>query len=466
MLGEGKIGAAGCLPEDSYMIYERLKSRQRDLKTIVALFLGMLLFKFSLDISYWLLMTQEAETFRGDFSPLKYALGLICCITLFFGIRHSQQNVSSFMLYLVFVLQFIPITTIYALGNDSTEYYISLFFAFLLCEVIVAWTKDSSVLERNTFISKTMHLGFVGITILTLALIILKNGVPSLTALNLLNVYELRSSGSFQLSKYGSYLLGFAVTVLLPMMITKCLLKKRYLLAGLSCGVIFLLYLYSGHKTYLFSFPLVVVGVLWAKRKNFYTELFVTATTGFSALSLLTCVFSDEGGILRRYLYPLFIRRTMLVPANNKFKYFDYFSQRPKMGLGGIFPRWLLPIENPYENIRYSYEISDIYYGKPEMNSNTGFLAEGYMRFGHPGTFLVLILFAILLKQMDKLQSRSSYALTLGIFIYSVFSLTDAHLLDSFVSGPWLILLFILILYKERASCAKESPLEYQKHTS
>ena len=254
MLGEGKIGAAGCLPEDSYMIYERLKSRQRDLKTIVALFLGMLLFKFSLDISYWLLMTQEAETFRGDFSPLKYALGLICCITLFFGIRHSQQNVSSFMLYLVFVLQFIPITTIYALGNDSTEYYISLFFAFLLCEVIVAWTKDSSVLERNTFISKTMHLGFVGITILTLALIILKNGVPSLTALNLLNVYELRSSGSFQLSKYGSYLLGFAVTVLLPMMITKCLLKKRYLLAGLSCGVIFLLYLYSGHTC--FPFPL------------------------------------------------------------------------------------------------------------------------------------------------------------------------------------------------------------------
>ena len=64
MLGEGKIGAAGRLPEDSYMIYERLKSRQRDLKTIVALFLGMLLFKFSLDISYWLLMTQEAETFR------------------------------------------------------------------------------------------------------------------------------------------------------------------------------------------------------------------------------------------------------------------------------------------------------------------------------------------------------------------------------------------------------------------
>lgn len=448
------------------MIYERLSARQHNIKTIVGLFLGMLLFKFSLDIGYWLLLTGDSATFPADFSPLKYALGLVCCIILFWGIRHTSQNISAFMLYMVYLLQFIPITTIYALGNDSTEYYISLFLAFLLCEAIVGRTKDTPVLKRNSFISKTMCLGFVGIAMLTLAIIILNNGIPSLTALNLLNVYELRESGAFQVSKYLSYLLSYAISVFFPMMLTWFLLKKRYLFALLTCGAVFLLYLYSGHKTYLFSVPLVVVGVLWAKRKNFYKEFFITATSGLSALSLLSCVFSDERGILRRYLYSLFIRRTILVPANNKFKYFDYFSQRVKMGLGGIFPRWLFPIENPYETIRYSYEISDIYYGKPEMNSNTGFLAEGYMRFGHPGTFLILILFAILLKQMDKLQSRSSYAMTLGIFIYSVFSLTDAHLLDSLVSGPWLILLFVLIFYKERSSCAKESPLEYQRHDS
>ena len=448
------------------MIYERLRAQQRDTKAVITLFLAMLLLKFSLDVSYWVLLTQESATFRADFSPMKYILGLICCITLFFGFRHTQRKVSVFLLYMVYMLQFIPITTIYALGNDSTEYYLSLFFAFLLCQMLVGWTKDHPVLERNTAISKTMCLGFAGITALTLGLIILKNGVPSLTALNLLNVYELRSSGSFQLSKYGSYLLGFAVTVLLPMMITKCLLKKRYLLAGLACGVIFLLYLYSGHKTYLFSVPLVVVGVLWAKRENFYQEFFITGSLGFSALSLLTCVFSNETGLLRRYLYPLFIRRTMFVSANNKFKYFDYFSQRPKMGLGGIFPRWLFPIENPYETIRYNYEISEIYYGAPEMNSNTGFLAEGYMRFGHLGTFLVLILFAILLKQTDRLQKRASYAMALGIFIYPVFALADAHLLDSFVSGPWLILLLILLFYKERSAYSKENRLENQRNHS
>ena len=58
------------------------------------------------------------------------------------------------------------------------------------------------------------------------------------------------------------------------------------------------------------------------------------------------------------------------------------------MGLYAVFPRWIFPISSYYENIDFQHEIGAIYYGAPDMNANTGFFAEGYLRFGHIGTIL------------------------------------------------------------------------------
>ena len=137
----------------------------------------------------------------------------------------------------------------------------------------------------------------------------------------------------------------------------------------------------------------------------------------------------------------------MLLSANNKFVYFDYFSDNPLMGLGGIFPRWLVYIPNYYENIPYTYEISDIYFNKSEMNSNTGFIAEGFMRFGHIGILIVFLAMALLLRQMDKLGKRTNYSFAIGIFVTQIIFLADGHLIDSFILGNWMILVAILAFY-------------------
>ena len=431
-------------------------------KKIILLFLVMLLYKFSVDLSYWLVLTRDTVSYAADFSPLKYALGLIWCVILFFGISHTRSDrASTSLLYLVFLLQIVPITTIYSLGNENSEYYNILCIAFFLCEIIVGYTCDRTVLQRNVFISKTMCLCFGACSLLMIVYIVLKNGAPSLTALNIYDVYELRSSGAFQLNKYLGYIFDWLMKVLLPMGVAISLLKKRYITSVLLCGVIFLMYLYSGHKTYLFSIPFVLVCTLWAKRKNFHWEFFTVAPVGISLLSLLTCV-STEGGIIYK-VYSLFVRRSIMVPANNKFKYFDYFSTHPKLGLGGIFPRWLVDIPNYYENIPYNYEISEIYYGKPEMNSNTGFLAEGFARFGHIGTLLILVLFALILKQVDKLQDRTGFALAIGVFVYPVFVLADGYLMNSFVLGAWMILLLVLLFYTKSSGNGLMRPVPESK---
>lgn len=411
------------------------------------LLLGMLLFKASLDVSYWVELSKDTVTYSKDFSLAKYMIGLLWCFILFFGIRHTERKASSFLLYLMFLFQIVPITTIYSLGNDSSEYYNILCLSFLLCELIVGYVGERDLLIRNLFISRVMCLSFACLACLLLAVVVVKNGLPSLIALDIYKVYELRRSGSFQLGKYMNYILTWTTKVFLPTAIAVCLVKKRYGLAGLCCGGMFLLYLYTGHKIFMFSIPFVLVCTIWAKRKDFYREIYLLGCAGTATVCALYIRFPDSRSIPQT-IYSLFVRRSMFLPANNKFKHFDYFCNNPKMGIYGIFPRWIVDIKSHYEDIAYTFDISRIYYGQPNMSSDTGFFAEGFMRFGYLGIFLVLIIFALILRQVDRFQERTSYVLAVGVFAYQVFALGDAQLLGSFVFGPWMILLFFLLFYK------------------
>lgn len=438
--------------------------KEKQISTIAMLFCAMLLFKFATDLGYWKILILDTVTYRADFNALKYAVGLIWCVVLFLPIRHLERKVSTFFLYMVYLLQIIPITTIYSLGNDSSAYYNVLCGSFLLCELLVGYTRSTMWFQRNAFVSKVMLWGFFGAILLLMVVVVIKNGAPSLIALDIYKVYELRTSGDFQLGKYMNYILTWSTKVFLPLFLAKSLADRKYGLSCLLCGTIFLLYLYTGHKTFLFSIPLVVVSSFWARRKNFYKELFLCACIGFAVLVLLAC-FSPVLDVLWDRVYSLFGRRVMIGSANNKFKYFDYFTNYPKLGISGVFPRWLINIPNPLSEYPiYTHHIAEIYYGKPEMGANTGFFAEGFMRFGHTGTVGIMMLFGGILKQVDRLQERIGYALTIGIFVYPIFTLADGHLMDSLVLGPWMFSMLILFFYQENVRSKRERAILIEGH--
>ena len=429
-----------------YKVTTNLKNKvpSKKMQKQMILFLAMLLFKCALEYGYWNLLSIDKITYTFDFNYAKYINGFICCTILFWGIEHEKKKVSSFFLYMIFLLQIIPITVIYSLGNDNALYYNCVCFGFLICEFLVS---VSIVEKRNIVIKDLSNIVYVGLVFLLVILvfnIIKTNGKPSLTALNIYAVYELRSSGAFSINKYLGYILNWSVTVILPLIISKKLVEKKYISAIVFCAIIFILYLYTGSKTYLFSIPLIIVAVLWAARENFYYEIFTIASIGFSIMTFL----SNKSSVLYE-IFSLIGRRVMLLSANNKFKYFDFFSKNEKMGIAGIFPTWIINVENPYpEGI--GYIIAREYFNNPVMNSNTGFLAEGYMRFGWFGLFLSMILLAVILRMMDSFEKRNGYRLCIGCCIYIIFMLSDAHLMDSLVLGPWMLMIMILLVYKEK----------------
>lgn len=424
-------------------IFQKKQSGQAAL-----LFFSVMLFKFACDLGYAVILSRDTATYTYDVDGFRYLNGLAWCTILFWGIRHGKRQASVFMLCLVYLMQIIPITTVYALGNKSAVYYNTVCMAFLLCEILVQWIhiRDIPYLQKSPVISFLMMAVMAGALAGLAIYIVRKNGMFTLTALNIYKVYELRSSGSFIIGKYTGYLFTWMLAAIIPFFLAKKINDKNYMAAFILCGIVWIAYLYSGHKGYLFSLPVIFVSSLWAGRKNFYHEVFICACVVFFILVILAC-YSPIFQRLFEEIYSLLGRRQMMVSANNKFTYYDFFSKNPKMGLSGIFPRWLFPIPTPYADIRYTFLISELYYGKPEMNSNTGFLAEGYMRFGHIGTFLILILFAVLLKMMDRMQRNEGYPLTIGAFIYPVLSLSDVHLIDTLFFGTWMMILIFLLFY-------------------
>ncbi len=406
------------------------------------LFFGFVLYKLALDFAYWKITSVDTAIYQFDFNALKYINGWVGCIIIFLCIPHKKNYASTCFLYFKFLLEIIPITVLYGMANENHIFYNILIASFSAVAIVVNCKKF--VIQTTKKSANKLIILICVIVVISLCInLYRRNGWPTTLALNFDNVYELRGSGIFKISKYALYILRYAIFVMIPFLLTNALCKKKYIYIVFYASLTVCIYLYTGMKSYVFMLPLIVTATLWSARKEFYYEFFLSFSLGTSLIVL----FYNCHGLINK-IYSFFIRRVMFVSANNKFKYFDFFSKNPKMGMAGELPRWMIQINNPYpEGI--GYIISEVYYNRPKMNSNTGFMVEGYMRFGVWGMALVFFIFAVLLLLIDNLQLKSSYQAAIGISIFNIFILSDGYLLTVV---PWLLFIPLLLFYSERTA--------------
>jgi len=423
----------------------------------ILLFLGMIVYKLATEWGYYFILSADEVTYPVNFNLWKYMNGWMWCLILFFGIRHRKKEASVFMLYLLFVSQVIPITSVYAIGNYSVIYYNLTCFAVLNAELMLGWVENLNFRWKNNY-SKCMIWIFIAALVFLLIKIFRGNGFPTLIALNIYKVYELRGSGSFQLGKYGSYLLNWMIGAIIPFLIARCINEKKYIKATLFCGIVFTLYLYTGHKSYLFSIPLVIGCALWMRRRLPYEEIYMYFMFGFALLVFLAC-FSPILKELFYKIYHLIGRRVLLFSAVNKFKYYEFFSLNKKLGLYGIFPRWIVPVTDPYSGQVVEKMIAAMYYDKPDMYCNTGFLAEGYARFGYIGIFVGMYFYILVVKIMNRMQKYAGYEVTVSAFVYPMLMLTDSFLMDSLVLGKYCVMVIIMLIYQKTVKHTEEKAI-------
>lgn len=420
---------------------EKTALKVRKWNTTIVLFVAFMIYKISLEIGYWYVLGRYFLTsgeYSFDFNITKYIIGCVMAALVFAVIDHESGKVSTFFLEMHYVLAIIPMTVIYAFGNKQTVYYIGICIAFILAILIVRLTKDINF-DPPYIITRGLIVLFIIITAVVYADMFLENGMPSLQAFNIFSVYELRDN--FQINQYVGYLYRWQVIVINPVMMINGLKNKRISVTIIFTLLQVLAYLFTTQKTILFIIPLIYGTYLLGKWKHFSVFIYGAFSLGITASSLLANINYDFYKV-----FSLFGRRVLLLPANLKFLYYEFFTEHDKIGLAGTLWGKFLEIDSPY-NIGIGNLISAYFFGLPDSNSNTGFLAEGYYMFGYMGIILAVVVFALLLMCLDICATRNGFAFTVGISIYSIFMLNDTSLIDSVLFGNITILLIVLLFY-------------------
>lgn len=420
------------------------RHKEKDIKNTVFFFMIVFIYKVALELGFWYLLQRnyaDANIYRFEFDFVKYLTGMFWCAVLFLLINHDARKPSTFFMQMQYVIAFIPITVIFAFSNESIAYYTVLSFAFAVAEMTIMFAKDIH-LPQSEIMTKILIIGFYLITVLVYVDIIVENGMFTLEAINIYNVYSVR--GDFQLNKYIHYMFTWQYIIVTPFFIIRAFLRKKYVTMCFFCGLQFLAYLYAAQKTILFMIPITLAVCILSRLKNFGLYVYSALMIGVVAITALSFL-SDF--IYR--LYDLFVRRVLILPANLKFIYYDFFSQNPKIGLSGTLWGKFLGLTSPYDE-RIGVMISKVYFDNPVMNSNTGFLAEGYYRFGLAGIFLALLLFVFILLLLDHFSNLNGYSFAVSIGFFVIFLLNDGGLIDPLLFGQFTVLMGVCLFYNKK----------------
>lgn len=416
----------------------------------LSLLIAMLLYFAAFCWGYCRLLISDPITYPLDVAPLKLTFGMVSCLILLLLIEQNRTATSTFFLNIVLLFEVAPIALLYGLQNRSTVFYFSVFIAMLLCILFVRAANHTSSILIGKRISKLIVVAFGAAAVLMVLSVVRANGMPSLQALDIYQVYEIRGSGAFRIGKLGGYYLTWCIYALFPFLISLVLEKRRYIWTLLLILATVALYLYTGNKAFLFMLPLVLGGYWIAKKAAFFRGFLPFVCAAILALVFLCIQFPPETGQrgIFQQIYSLFIRRVVVVPANIKFAYWDYFSSHTKLGFAGILPRWLIHVPNPYADVTIGKVIAGIYYAAPDMNASTGGISTGFMRFGYSGVFLDFIMLGGFLILMDRFQARTSLPLSVGSFIMLVFMWSNSVAIELF--SPWLLALILLMTYRRK----------------
>ena len=433
------------------------KYDEKDRKNTLCLFIILFAYKIILELGFWYLLQinySDLNVYQFDFNIVKYTIGLFWFILLFFLINHEVRKPSTFFMQMQYVIAFIPITVIFAFSDENVLYYTVLCFAFAVAEMLIIVVKKVTLPEIDR-LTPFLVICFYIITIIVYLDIIRENGMFTLDAVNIYDVYSVRTE--FHLNKYIGYMFTWQYIIITPFFIIRAYRRRKYLTMLFFCGLQFLAYLYAAQKTILFIIPLVLGICILSKLKFFGLYTYLILTLGISFVTVLGR-FSD----FFYRMYDLLVRRVLLLPANLKFIYYDFFSHNPKIGLAGTLWGKFLDIVNPYDE-RIGVIISKVYFDNPVMNSNTGFLAEGYYRFGILGIFLSLILFALVLLLLDYFSISNGYSFAVSIGVFPIFLLNDGALIDPLLFGQLTVLVGVCLFYNKKYDFDKTEKYSIKK---
>lgn len=407
----------------------------------------LILFKYLLDYCY---VHIQADVFGYvgytlDIMPDRTVMAWVITIFSYYLLRYKDSNIYSLFVYIIYFVSIVPFIVLYQYCSKVELWMVLLQVASLLfMRVLLVDNKQSvhnSVKSGYKYLvrydNRKFRKGlFVFLSLYFIALFA-KCGVPTLESMLFENVYDTRADANFSLLMV--IVQNFTCRIIIPLVLLIAIEEKRWLAVTFVSFIQIYTFAVTGFKTFLFI-PLLMIGLRAMPSLNL-KNIIVLGLTGILVLGLAFYKITENG-----MLSAIFSDRIFFLPAYIKYCYFDYFSANEFVYYSQNSIAKILGVHSNYDTL-VSYMIGNLYFDKPEMMTNTGYMADAYSNLGVFGIFLMSVILAVVIRyskrRIDVMPSKLKASL-LAIFVLFFYTLNDGHVINVLFSIGMLFVVLII----------------------
>jgi len=349
----------------------------------------------------------------------------------------TLKKLSHMVVWLLVLISYIPMLTLFALMDESRIFMYSVTIFWLIVFLLLKFPQISLPSLRQ---AKTIRF-FLFMLLTTIGFLLICKYLGFSFNLNLEKVYEIRAKYTEMKIPFAGYLFNWIGYVVNPVFFAFFLNKRKWIYVMLVIALQLFLFSGTGNKTFLFALPFVLF-LMWIVTCK---KPFVWITV--SLISVILLGMLSYWLINDVWLFSLSARRTLLVPAQLSFFYYDFFSKNEYTFLSQhrIFRNF---IDYPY-HLDPPHLLGEIYFNRPECNANNGIYGDAYMNFGFIGLILWAILIVIILKLIDSFSKNKELKTGIAALAMPVIALVNSPLLTCLLThGLLLGLIFLWLLPK------------------
>lgn len=414
----------------------------------------VLLYRLVLDLSY-IIVVAPLYGYAGFTSKQTLSLlilsWLVCLgfSVISYNWYQNKNLISCEVLYIVFILSFVPFTTMMRFGNFTISFVVAyiLFFACLaLFQILVGL-----IISGCHF--RVMHHWTINDPILYLTLIISFLLITYISwrytgfrlNFNLLKVYDLRAEAkTFHFPTIINYLFSWTRAIN-TVLIAYFAIRKKYIFSFTAFILQMLSFGIDGSKTvFFFALCALLISIFPKLELERLNRCVLIGVTVLLITGLI--IYTVSGNFV---VTSMFARRTMFLPIQLSQNYFDFFTTHVPDYYRGSFLKYF-GFSTPYKNLPYL--IGETYYNSPQMGANNGLLSDAITNWGYIGILINPLFLVLVLKMFDIASYKLDSRIYITVALYLSIVMTNSFLLVVLLSHGGFVLMILLAFMKRNGS--------------
>jgi len=425
--------------EDKNIKYIKIRKAILLKKSTVLSFLSLFIYKIVLDFSYYFII-HPIWNYMGfvlNINILKIVESYMMLFIVFILIPKSYNKISNIAIWLLLLMSYVPMLSLFGMANEPRLYMysVTLFWIliFLFYRTIFKISLRSIKKAQSIIILWAIFIIFI---IIDFVLIYRYLGFS--LHFNLKQVYNIRAKYVSKNISFSDYLFNWSAYIVDPVFFAIFWIKRKWIFVTLIVVLQLLLFSGTGMKSYLFAIPFVLL-LMWVVKCKYPFSLVSISFAGGVIFGMFSYLLIND-----RWITSLFTRRTLFVPAELSFYYYDFFSKHGFLFLSSqrIFREFF---KYPYK-LSPPHLIAAVYFNNPLMSANNGIISDAYMNFGFVGLVLWAVIVVIILKLIDNFSSGKSSIITIAAVAMPVMFLSNSTLSTSLLTHGLFISLILLYL--------------------